>query len=418
MLDNYHLQAKFQPTDLALKISRILKTAYLLARGRLLIPTIDLVQSKPLNANYMTIEELVHTDDIWFCGEHNIVSKWIEHKNRHFQKTGLYGRYRDPKLLEALVVISNYFLRRNRPSTIDVGQRWKAAVEALYNDPQSRHPSVQRFSAAYLQVADMMSMAEFIQQIDTVPDRLQGRAFLWNVIQSQGLVSFALPEKVTYNIELLLGSLWLNSHLDEYVDAVVLTDLEDLGTLDCDLKTSRRDATLNYKALNRILWHYGLSETISSLQPAHLYSLKQDPAYQYFREHIWLQGYWTRIGKIQSNGIFLKPGVLEKANKILEETDASAHQSSDNFQSVVNAIHHLSDEYANLSDVDHGHPRFPTKFSTQNVVDTSSASEIVPSADLLTGSMVDARSIGKVAQRVMIGPDHPNGEIQADSNDQ
>ncbi len=288
MLKNYGLDQKYAPRHLTDVLLRVTRVCYLLCAEKLLVPTIDLVESPYLPHVMPSLRSLVALGDLQFVGSEIEPGRFIEHKQSHFSSSRLYPMYFENTIWPQLEGTSDQWIRRTESTTDDLTRRWKDAVARLAGQAdvvdKSYDLSIMGKVWRVLRTESSAS-AEALDNLYYLPERLGGEAFLWDVIEARNVLKGA-NATVKSLASLFLGMKWLQSHIEEF-DAKIITDVPFLNWLDCSLRRLYPQYVLSYNVAVRILRQYCLGDLLD-LPFELLQDLRQRASFLFFKRAIWL----------------------------------------------------------------------------------------------------------------------------------
>ncbi len=287
MLKNYGLDRKYEPVRLANAMLRVARICYLLTGGKLLIPTIDLVESPHLSHALPALKSLLPSGELQFVGSEVEPNKFIGHKQTHFGGSRLYPQYFEDTIVPQLETTSDQWIKRAESTTHDLTRRWQDLVELTEKaDADTSSVDLRLMEGLWQKLRRGLPVhADSLGELYDLPERLDGEAFLWDIVEGRGLLKGAGEIKPLAS--LVLGMKWLQSHLEEF-DAAVMTDLPLLNWLDCGLRSLWPRRVLSYAVAVNVLRQYDLADYIFDLPFEWLQELRRRASFLYFRETVWL----------------------------------------------------------------------------------------------------------------------------------
>ncbi|HEX4952685.1 MAG TPA: nucleotide-binding protein [Thermoanaerobaculia bacterium] len=292
MLKNYGLVGKYKPARLAADLASVCKVALLIARGKLLIPTIDLVESPTLPIILQSMQSALDAELVNFIGSEVEPSGFLRHKQAHFSRTRLYPSYFHGVALPALERTADNWMKRAFSTTDDLTTRWKTSLADWAPSRDLITVPERLLGRILLKARAERKDRDISQQLWVLPERLDGEAFLWDVIATRGLLK---PSgTIRQEVSLLLGYLWLESHVLEF-DACILTDLPLLHRLDCFLSEAYPERVLSYSQLTATLRQLTLEEDIKLLPIEPLIGLRELETFRLFRDALWLKKHASKV---------------------------------------------------------------------------------------------------------------------------
>ena len=315
MLNNYDLQDKYSTKFLATLLAEVTRVAFLMTDGRLLFPTIDVVQSRPLRLIFSHLRDLFESGEIVFCGSEVTAQNFISHKVKHFQNIKLYPEYFEGTISKKLEQVSRYWIKRSRSTTKDIQRSWLQSVSEVADENFEGKTDTQFLSYAYNSLDEHYSKMKFVNELYKIPERLDGQAFLWNLIETQGLIGFTVNPATRHAVELALAFEWLMSHLDEY-KAVIFTHIPNLGGLDCGMCHSHSQNTINFSKILTILKNYRLLSLFRKLSNEMILDLKNRSSFTFFKRNLLLPKYFS-----MTYGINEPTPLILRERKLINQID-------------------------------------------------------------------------------------------------
>lgn len=387
----YGLKGKFNVTELSKFLLELVKVAFLLADGRLLIPTIDLVQSQTLGQSINYLNPLLVAGDVVFCGSSLSPERFIKKKQRHFSKVRLYPAYFEMETEHLLEKVSRYWIRRIHSTSHDITKRWSQTILEIDQLREETADSL-LFLSAYDRLENEISLKMFVDQLYRVPEILGRQAFMWDVVTEEALPQYASNPSVGYLMKLAINLQWLMSHLDEY-EAILLIDFPSIGDMDCYVAYEKPEATVSFRIVMQILRFYRLAELIPSLTAEQLAEIKYSDGFSFFKQHI----LWPRYGRLQNKsvrptlGVIKERRLLENLSKIAEGEGTSLSKFRDTLECIIIESYDSSLSGMNIFI----HPQDPVQcFYNINIGGDVVNSEIkVDSTEVQTGDIIKSTGV-------------------------
>lgn len=348
MLNNYSLTSKYDAASLAPTFVHATRIAFLLTDNKIIIPTIDTAQSEYFKLAYHGIKGLLDTQTIFFAGSEISPAMWRLHKIKHFRAVKLYPQYFDEDLDEFLSHTSPYWIKRTSSTTQDISNRWMAAVLQM-EERRTLTYDGKRLLSAYNHVQDSIKLAKYINELFRVPQRLDGQAFLWDVIRAQRIVSFGAQQQVTYPIELALGFMWISSHLEEY-DAAIFSYLPKLGAFDCGISDEYPHASYRFSVFAQLLNMYGLLKLIVLIDNDSLILLKTLESFRIFKRKLFIPKYRSIVFNSDDaqHLNLIERRLIEVSRRVLDKTKLRSGSKSSALGCIINIVESLSDVICKL----------------------------------------------------------------------
>ena len=253
-------------------VRRALRMALLLDTEPLSIPTSDLVQS-PVALHLMPdLQALASLGAVTFIGSATSVEELVAYESKHYSDTSLQDLWETTQR-RSLAVVGGALQRRNKNTTIDVASRWREAIEVRPSSPSDAIFVRGLLHQAWQFLVEQPNPSTFESSLALIPARLEGRAFLWRVVEELGLVDLKTSPQAAKTFELLLGWTWAMSHVAE-VGPPLIRDSTAFGIVDCGLATTHRHLTISLRAYEDVLRMAGLYEGVQRLRAQDLVSLE------------------------------------------------------------------------------------------------------------------------------------------------
>lgn len=292
MYRNYNLEKRFDVEQLAEQAVLALKVAYLLTDSNLILPMSDVVESKSLQLSLNAVKPIVDEGTLTLSGTSGRFEDLVEKKARQYERVRIYPQYFESPAARGMERAT--WTPRLRSSTSDVAAGWERRIEEfLSNGDQvasGRRAAGGLAASAWSASTGNLTISEFGDEALALADRLDGDAFLWDIVRSRKLLSIDASPGVDLPLRMALAQDWLLSYLFEY-DALILSDFPRLGPLDCGLSTSHRDRVLSLRSALMHLKSLGL-ERLVELDFSELQAIKAEYAFAVFRNRLW----WPRLG--------------------------------------------------------------------------------------------------------------------------
>jgi len=283
MLKNYGRSSANLDTEHVNLIGSGLKLAILMSDSHVVIPAIDIVESVNLISRLDYFAELVSYGAITYSGSEIDAEKMIAEKRAHFRDTSLYPGYFNNDTSKLVNTNAKYIQKRIVSTTRDLIIRWYD----LFESNKWRQEKL---------VDIIVSNARFnkgpssiIDSLAAIPSKLDGRAFLWDVlIDINALHGVFIDKSIDTAARILLGRLWLISHLDEY-NSALFYDFPGLGSLDCNLSQKGYPfKLLSFRYFSERLAFFGLTSLLSTVNVEDFWRVKHSAAWHTFKKLIQL----------------------------------------------------------------------------------------------------------------------------------
>jgi adenosylhomocysteine nucleosidase len=267
------------------RLGHALKWAVFLARGPLIMPTSDLVQTSVAPTFAEEFQLLATNDLLYFVGSTIDPANLQANKIAHFGGTQLHPEWYEARTRGRLTGFQEYMQARAIDTTSDIRAHWSADVASLGEaDGSSRYPVRQ-----LLQARDLMSNkpapSRFEAGLEKIPERLESHAFLWNVIEALKILPFEIPPTAGRHFEMSLGWNWTKSYLDEY-QTTMIGRIPGIGFVECGVKTTNPELVVDLVAYDTALNILGLGEYFRALTVADIVQMRMDPHIVFLKEGV------------------------------------------------------------------------------------------------------------------------------------
>lgn len=247
--------------------SALLKICLLMNVTRLVVPTIDTVQS-PLFPSFSNTDEFrlyLKTSRVIFAGSAGSAEDWLPNKKRHFSRLKKYPEYFERNLVARLTSFEPFFQRRLRSSTRDVARGWARHLENIFSADRDVLWIESQIRQS-LSTIKIWRHASFQDRLLMAPTKLDGQALIWDILKQEDV--FKLPssyyDELEEEFQHLLSFIWIGSHCDEY-SARILYNIPYLGRMDCGFAEDNPEDVVDYQRSTANLHRVGLFPIISKL---------------------------------------------------------------------------------------------------------------------------------------------------------
>lgn len=202
---------------------------------------------------------------VTFVGSTSSLDELYSYEVHHYSRTS-YEELWIPERSNELEDAGPALERRAFNTTIDVGERWRLLLMHVAGGPD-REPSdyaAKQLDQAAIQLAGRRRGIELAEELIDIPDRLEGRAFLWKVAEELRVTPAGSTPASAKAFEHALASMWITSHLDEYGGPIISHALH-LGIVDCGLLTSQPSQCIDLRQVGSSLHHIGVLEALYSV---------------------------------------------------------------------------------------------------------------------------------------------------------
>ncbi len=263
-------------------VRNTLRQVALLSADQLLIPTVDLVQSPLLEEVQPTIETLVAAELLRFIGSTSNSDELVHRKALHFADTGLHGSWQDTTTRARLKAFGGALHARSYDTTTDLLERWSGDIATLDSVGQERTFVAAQLHHARSRLPAPPSPASFERSLASVPERLDGHAFLWPVIESLGILDFETTRAAQRHFELATAHEWIESHLEEY-DTRIVGNLPYFGDISCGINRTHPDRVVDLAVMSNALAALSIDRAVNSLTIDEVVRLRAEPAFCFLR---------------------------------------------------------------------------------------------------------------------------------------
>jgi hypothetical protein len=225
--------------------------AALLSDDPLRIPTVDLVQSPFLAKAHRVIEPLVASGQLEFVGSTTDIDVLQSQKRAHFADTGLHQVWNSAESRDRLTRYETALRARSQQTTADLTRRWALDVADLDAAAPARE-ATRQFQLARLLVPSTPSPERFQRALLKIPERLDGKAFLWNVFEAARVFDLGPAGPAAPQLERGMAYNWILSHVEEY-DTRILGTIPGLNPIDFGLARTHPDRVIDLRHYDRAL---------------------------------------------------------------------------------------------------------------------------------------------------------------------
>jgi len=262
----YGLDARISPDRLGSVIRASLKWCALLSPDELWVPTTDLVESPFASLVASDLEVLADSNAAYFIGSTTDIYQLQDSKLAHYHGLGLHREWESTSPSGILARLAPSLATRDVNTTVDIAMRWRQSVAMLGSDSASKAD----FAVTQIRQAwELINLgrplpSSFENDLWQIPTKLDGHAFLWDVVEDVGAVEAKLPRPAKRGMEMALGWNWALSYLEEY-DTTFVGRIPLLGYVDCGVRSTHPALVLDLVRSQQLAQRIGLGAAISSL---------------------------------------------------------------------------------------------------------------------------------------------------------
>jgi len=278
ILTLYKFSSRFREELIIKTLVDSIRYLVLYKNSFLIIPTVDIIQSPFFEKIFPYIQRYIDYGIINFVGSELSTNDIIESKYKHFQGTNIHTKWFDKDTYNKLDALSTSLIRKNFSTTDDMLEQWdKLILDIDQGSLKNFNSKIITKSHNYL--TSPVSSHKFIKKLSKLPDKLQGHAFLWSVIEDTKILKLNFDKKGKENLEFVLASIWLNSYIQEY-HCKVVSFLPSLGYIDCNLLHTQSDILINLDHFKNKLNNLKILDLLNTLTPDELITLRENSVYQ------------------------------------------------------------------------------------------------------------------------------------------
>lgn len=253
------------------------------------IPTTDLIQGEYLARTLNKYPELVPGGVVGFVGASASIDQLLSVKRRHFGGTRLQQDWSAGEALRRLRLVQPALHARMLSTTSDMSSEWDRVFEsARGRTDMAADLDIEALTQTLLVTLPKGSREAVADELHSIPDRLEGRAFLWWVIKDAGIVDLRRMSGAEHGlrqverlIEFSLARHWLYSYAREY-SGFIVARTPDGTRVDCLLGPEFPKRMLDLLDVRHYLAALGILELLIACDGESLVELWHDPGHTFF----------------------------------------------------------------------------------------------------------------------------------------
>ncbi|MBW4545922.1 MAG: CHAT domain-containing protein [Symplocastrum torsivum CPER-KK1] len=259
---------------------RITKYALLFSDDIIIMPASYLFESPFIYKFLEKLQPLIADGILHFASPTSSWQEYLDTKLIEYRdELSLYSNSQNRKVAAGIKKLNPQWIPRiQRSSAQDISSAWK---KELYKDTGIWKKILDKTIQKHGSIPQKLDLA-----IDNVPERLDGKAFIYKYAVSLLPVTFEASENT--QIGMLISRSYLESYLEEF-DAIMFTNTP-LGQLDCGLQqfsTEGKLRTISLRALFSFLKSIRIQQYIdNSLEWEELIELRENFKFRWLKKQI------------------------------------------------------------------------------------------------------------------------------------
>jgi hypothetical protein len=230
--------------------------------GEIVMPAADVVQSPIAAPMSPTLLRLAVHDQLRLVGSSTDVDELVQVEQMHYRNSNLQPEWLRHDAPRALRPLEGRLSRRRESTTAGLKRIWLDRLEDL--DGNILSFPAEQFGAAFRVGYKAMGRDAYLRELRQVPERLGTTAFLWRLVESQGVTVLPNHAQARYHFELGLAWDWLHGHLEEYSERAP-GFVPGLGDVSCGLRHTDPDLLWDLAWVFHLSRWVGLAEAIEHI---------------------------------------------------------------------------------------------------------------------------------------------------------
>lgn len=232
---------------------------FLIAEKNILIPTVDLAQSKILKKLQKKLEPFILCGNVKFIGSGNNIVSIIESKQKHYRNSNINQMWFDDKQIEKLGQFEFAFQRRNLSTSKEMLTLWETSLINMDINNGIAADVTEKLIQASMNSINWR--AKYTKDLLWLRDGLDEKAFLWSVIEEQRIFPKYILESDKFYFEIVLAHQWIESHLLEF-NCSIASNLPMHNKIDFYIAEKYPDNVINITAIISIFNNLGIDDIL------------------------------------------------------------------------------------------------------------------------------------------------------------